>query len=156
MKNILRLSTATMLAICVLSISLTAASAPNTFKSTPFKGRGKGQIVGLVPTQLGVEISAVGSGESTHLGRFEREEHILLNPETGTFTGTIEFTAANGDVLWCSVTGGFTGPGIGEGTYTITGGEGRFENATGSADFNVVQSDPVNFTFDFSGTIDTN
>jgi hypothetical protein len=103
-----------------------------------------------------VAVTALGSGVSTHLGQFQREEHLLLNPQTGQFTGSVVFRAADGDELWCSITGGFTSQTTAEGSYSVTGGTGRFEGSTGSAEFSVSQSDPVNFSFEFAGTIENN
>ena len=125
-------------------------------KDVPMRGSGSGMITSLTPGPNGVEITAVGEGEATHLGKFTREESILLNPSTGTATGTIVFTAADGSELHCAFTGGFTGANTIGGTYTFSSGTGRFANASGSASFVVTQSDMVNFTFGFAGTIDLN
>ena len=153
MTKLMKTSVVSLLAVSVLSAALTASAFPALPTATPFKGGGNGQIVTFVPTETGIEITATGTGTSTHLGRFTRNEQLVLNPGTGTFTGSLVFTAANGDELWCSFTGGFTGPGIAEGTYTITGGTGRFVGASGDAAFSVVQSDPSNFSFAFNGSI---
>jgi hypothetical protein len=143
--------------ICgLLAISLFSIIGLAATKEVPMKGNGAGTITAAVPGPTGVEISAIGAGYSTHLGKFTREESILLNPETGSFTGTITFTAADGSELDCEFVGAFTGPGTAAGTYTFTGGTGRFENTSGAAYFSIVQSDPANFTFQFSGTIEMN
>ena len=125
-------------------------------KDVPMKGGGNGMITSLTPGPNGVAITAVGEGEATHLGKFTRQENILLNPNTGSLTGSITFTAADGSELYCDLAGAFTGPNTAAGTYTFTGGTGRFVNASGIAYFTIVQSDPANFTFDFAGTIDMN
>ena len=125
-------------------------------KDVPMKGSGSGNITSVTPGPNGVEITAVGQGEATHLGKFTREESILLNPSTGTATGTIVFTAADGSELYCEFVGAFTSANTIAGTYTFTGGTGRFADAAGSAFFVVTQSDPANFTFEFAGTIDVN
>lgn len=125
-------------------------------KELPMRGDGNGVITGATPGPTGVTITVVGEGEATHLGKFTREESILLNPATGSFSGTIVFTAADGSELYCDVAGAFTGPNTAVGTYTFTGGTRRFENASGVTYFGIVQSDPVNFTFEFAGVIDMN
>jgi len=125
-------------------------------KTVPMRGYGSGIITSATPGPTGVAITATGGGEATHLGKFTREEEILLNPENFTFTGTVVFTAADGSELNCSFAGGFTGATTAAGTYTFTGGTGRFANATGGAYFSVSQSDPQNFTFEFAGTIEMN
>jgi hypothetical protein len=99
----------------------------------PFKGKAEGAVVSMAPDPAGVVLTALASGNATQLGRFSREEMLLLNPMTGTLAGVITFTAANGDQLRCTVAGGFISPTTATGTYTFTGGTGRFENAVGSA-----------------------
>jgi hypothetical protein len=115
----------------------------------PFRGSAEGMVTGAVPPN---ELVIDYTGEATHLGRFTREEHLLLNPD-GSFTGTIVFTAANGDELWLDFEGAFTSPTDAAGTYTFTGGTGRFQNATGTATFTAYTPDGVNVTAEFEGTI---
>ena len=123
-------------------------------KDVPMKGTGSGQITGMAPGPNDtVVISAIGSGEATHLGKFTRVESITLNPATGAVTGSITFTAADGSELYCDFSGNFA---AGGGTYTWTDGTGRFADASGSAGFTVAQSDPVNFSFAFAGSIELN
>ena len=141
-----------VLAMVLLSIIGQAA----TLKAVPMRGNGSGVITGSTPGPTGIAITAVGSGEATHLGKFTREEEILLNPQNFTFTGSIVFTSADGSELYCEFSGGFTGATTAVGTYTFTGGTGRFEDASGEAYFSIEQSDPANFTFEFAGTIDMN
>ncbi|MEP7148358.1 MAG: hypothetical protein ABI857_05690 [Acidobacteriota bacterium] len=143
--------TSTVLAMAIFSVIGQAA-----LKEVPIRGNGSGNITGVTAGPAGVAITAIGNGVATHLGRFNREEAILLNPENFTFTGSIVFTAADGSELHCDIAGAFTGPATAAGTYVFTGGTGRFENASGNAYFSIVQSDPANFTFEFSGTIDMN
>jgi hypothetical protein len=140
-----------LMALALLSVIVNA-----TVKAVPMKGSGVGQITAAVPGPDGVAISAVGDGEATHLGKFTREESLLLNPVAGTITGSVTFTAADGSVLYCDLSGGYTGENTLAGTYTITGGEGRFEDATGTANFSVTQGEGGSFTFGFIGTIELN
>jgi hypothetical protein len=141
----------------LLALALFACITQGTAaKELPMKGSGSGIITSLTPGPNGVEITAVGTGDATYLGKFTREENILLDPNNGTVTGTIVFTAADGSELNCDLAGAFTGANTLAGTYTFTGGTGRFENASGVAYFSIVQSDPANFTFAFAGTIDLN
>ena len=128
----------------------TSARAITDFR---FKGKGNGQITSLLPGPGGVAVVAVCEGTATHLGRFSRLEDLLLDPNTGTFTGDIFFTAANGDQLVGIVAGAFTSPTSAAGTYTFTGGTGRFEKATGRADFVVSMPDGIHFTVRFDGTL---
>ena len=138
-----------------LMLSLLVVAGQAALKEVPMKGNGNGQITGMGPgpTPGTVSLTATGAGEATHLGRFTREESITLDPATGAVSGSITFTAADGSELYCSFSGNLA---AGGGTYTWTGGTGRFADASGSAGFTVEQSDPVNFSFAFAGTIDMN
>lgn len=120
----------------------------------PFKGRAAGAITSVSPDPDGVVMTVSAEGDATLLGRFTREEVLLLNPSTGTFTGSIVFTAANGDQLVASVAGGFVSPTTAAGTYTFSGGTGRFKNATGGAEFVASTPDGTHLTVEFSGVVD--
>jgi hypothetical protein len=98
-------------------------------------------------------MTTVGGGNATHLGRFTSEEELDLNPETGSFTGTITFTAANGDQVACTLTGQFVSATDAVGEYVIAGGTGRFSDATGSAAFNVSMTGATSFRVSFDGDI---
>ena len=153
MKKVFRSQVALLcMALAIGAVSMGASSA--RAKEVPMRGSGTGQITGMTGGPTGVTITATGEGEATHLGKFTRTEEILLNPNTGTFTGTLTFVAADGSELSCSFEGAFIAANEAAGTYTFTGGTGRFENASGTASFSVIQSDPVNFSFGFGGTID--
>ena len=78
---------------------------------------------------------------------------IVLDPSTGAVSGSITFTAADGSQLYCDFSGNLA---AGGGTYTWTGGTGRFADASGEAGFTVEQIDPANFSFTFSGSIELN
>ena len=131
-------------------ISVTLVQIANA--AVPFKGRGTGEIVSVQPGPTGPVITAIASGNATHLGNYSRIEHISLAPD-GSFTGDVTFTAANGDQLTANIQGAFTSPATASGTYSFTGGTGRFANATGTAYFSVALTDPVHFTVDFNGSI---
>ena len=118
----------------------------------PWHGTAVGAITVFNPTPAGVEITVTASGHANQLGHFDRVEHLLLNPVSGQIVGTIDFTAANGDILRVDVVGGITGPGVIEGTYTVLGATstGRFAGASGGADFVALNPDegPVSVSFD--------
>ena len=135
-------------------IALLSTTATVGFASdVPFKGWANGEITVFSPGPTGISITAVAEGNATHLGRYTREEHLLVDPNTGAFTGDVTFTAADGSELTATITGQLTATGA-EGSYTFTGGSGRFADAAGSADFLVVQSDPLHFTVTFDGNFD--
>jgi hypothetical protein len=118
-----------------------------------FKGNAEGQITSFFPGSDGIAITTLAQGNATHLGLFTREEQIVLNPNTGTVTGGIVFTAANGDQLTGSVAGGFISQTVVSGSYTFTGGTGRFENASGGATFILSTTDGIHFTIRFEGNL---
>jgi hypothetical protein len=119
----------------------------------PFHGSAAGATVSATPGPAGVVLAVRAEGNATHLGRFSREETILFNPGTGSLSGLMVITAANGDQLFGAVEGGFVSPTMATGTYAFTGGTGRFENASGDADFSLSTSDGVHFTVEFDGSL---
>ena len=143
----------------ILTLLLTAVMLASTALPTwagdqvPFKGRGEGTVTNAVPDPGGVVLTVLVNGNSTSLGRFSREETVLFDPNTGSLTGLVVFTAANGDELFATVEGGFISASTATGTYTFTGGTGRFANATGSAEFVVSSPDGIHVSVKFKGTL---
>jgi hypothetical protein len=117
--------------------------------AVPFRGSAKGIIAGMVPPN---ELIIESTGTATHLGHFTRDERLFLNPD-GSFSGTIVFTAANGDELWTEFEGAFTSPTTADGIYTFIGGTGRFQDAIGSATFEAFTPDGFNVTVTFEGSV---
>jgi hypothetical protein len=68
------------------------------------------------------------------VGHFTLTSDIAVDVRFGTATGTATLTAANGDMLFLDLEGYAVTPALIEtvAIYTITGGTGRFEGATGS------------------------
>lgn len=140
----------------LLLAALTVVSGHSSLfagEPVPFKGNAEGAIVSAAPDPGGLVVRVLAEGYASHLGRFSREEVLILNPATGTVTGTIVFTAANGDQLFGVVAGQFTSPTTVAGTYTFTGGTGRFQNATGGAAFALSTPDGVHFGVEFDGSV---
>jgi hypothetical protein len=97
------------------------------------------------PTVL--TITGTETGTATMLGRFAAASVDTVDIATATATGTMNFTAANGDRLMTTTIGGqdeFIPPNISSvrTVATIVGGTGRFANATGT------------FTVRYRGAID--
>ena len=125
---------------CLLFVGLVAAFAVSMASvavaaETPFKGKVKAVETGPVvfPTRF---LDRTGTGTATYLGRYTQHVVLQINLLTATSTGTATFTAANGDTLSANVVGRATPTSpttlsIVE-VYTITGGTGRFADATGS------------------------
>jgi len=82
-------------------------------------------------------VNGTATGTSTHLGRFSAAFTATVTLDTGSATGTISFTAANGDRLDASFAGQgtpTTEPNVASivEIATINGGTGRFAHATGA------------------------
>ena len=123
--------------LIALALALSLAGPVAAGESAPFKGtlEGVATITPLGPTAVSVHIEA--AGYATQLGRFTVEVPHLVNPQTRIATGSYVFTAANGDTLTATFTGQATPtatPGVLTivETATITGGTGRFSDATGT------------------------
>lgn len=140
-------------ALTFLGIALPASAD----QPVPFRGYADVVVTEVVPlpplppTRL--QLTADGTGEATHLGRYTRTETVVLNLGNGTLAGTVTFTAANDDLLYADASGYFISPTTAVGTYTFTGGTGRFQNASGVVYFEAVTSDLVNVAVTFAGTI---
>src|SRR5262249_15845805 len=119
----------------------------------PFKGNAEGEVTGVTP--LGALI-VESAGTATHLGEFTRTECVVA--AGFDISGVIFFTAANGDQLRASFTGGFTSRTTAEGTYIFIGGTGRFTDASGTARFKATIATTadgiMHVAVKFDGTID--
>jgi hypothetical protein len=92
-----------------------------------------GNLIGAIPT---------GSGTATHLGRWTVAGNVKYTPDNNGVihsSGEATLVAANGDKLQI-VIDGILDPvaAIDQGLFHIAGGTGRFEGATGSANFVVI------------------
>ena len=139
-------------AVSLASIAVSAVAA-----ETPFKG-----TANAVETSQGFPIVTVtrnGTGTATYLGKYTSHVTLQVNVLTARATGAATFTAANGDTLTTTVDGRSTliAPGVLSivEVYTITGGTGRFADATGTftGEIIVTQATGVS-TGTFSGVID--
>ena len=117
-------------AVSLASIAVSAVAA-----QTPFKGTVTAVETGMIvfPTRF---LDREGTGTATYLGRYTEHVTMVINIPTLSSTGVATFTAANGDDLLATVAGQATRTSpttlsIVE-VYTITGGTGRFADATGS------------------------
>jgi hypothetical protein len=130
------------LSLFVFSLALTA---PVAGRPVPFKGAWTGVTVSADLTNFPVvAVVSTGTGELTHLGRYEMTSPHTSHVFTGETIGDQLFTAANGDTLtaFCE---GFPQPQpdgtvVGGLACEITGGTGRFEGASGSYEFFLVAS----------------
>lgn len=114
--------------------------------SLPFHGSGYEMITG--GNETGTELTTDGEGVATHLGHFTRHLVVTVNQDF-SLDGDLVITAADGDKLFIHLTGSFITL---SGDYEITGGTGRFTDASGSAEFSATMDAGVIY-FSFAGTI---
>ena len=121
-----------------LSVMTTSAS-----QNLPFRLGDEGTITF---TSLSTATTA-GTGNATHLGRIRSDGNLTIVGQPSCIGNEVgfaaemqdTFTRTNGDKLMTAITMQLCpiAPGIyhGVGTYVVTGGTGRFSNATGSGVF---------------------
>jgi hypothetical protein len=127
-KNIIRLQMTALLLAAALQGAVAA--------EIPFKGAFEAVEAAVVefPT---VTVAGLGAGHATQLGKFTMVYDAQVNLLTRVGIGSVEFIAANGDRLFADLLGLSSPSGtpnvlsIAE-VFTITGGTGRFADATGS------------------------
>src|SRR4051794_39494007 len=133
MKRLIRAAALALVLLAFLGLSRPAAAGDQV----PFKGGFDAVLTRTPLTPPFVLDELEGTGHATHLGQFDLLITATVNLTTRTAIGTYEFVAANGDTLTATFTGASqptATPGvilITE-TATITGGTGRFANASGS------------------------
>jgi hypothetical protein len=150
----------TLALLAVLALAGPAA-AERQEKQVPFRGVLEGASTVTPRTPPFVSVNIEGGGHANQLGNFEVSIPHVANRSNGTAVGTYVFTAANGDTLTADFTSQSTPtdvPGVISVavTATITGGTGRFADATGSFVADRV-ADTVHgvVTESFDGTIST-
>lgn len=136
MKKIL---VSTVIALLLVGVLVSMAFASQAQKQLLLKGSLQAVENNEVdwPT---IYVHGSGSGNATQLGKFTVQYNgIVHNDENGVGTGTLtaQFVAANGDSLFAEGSGlGVPAetPGVNKivENYTITGGTGRFVDASGS------------------------
>ena len=135
--------------LALTSLMAAPVSAGEGGTERPFRGEG----VGVIEFQGPQEAIVNWVGTATHLGKFTRQEFLFINDDGFTFQGYMVYTAANGDELTLDFSGMFISPTDAIGSYTFTGGTGRFADATGVADFYATTPDFVTATVTFDGVI---
>ena len=126
----------------LIALALSAVTA-NASQSLPFRLGDEGTITFISPSTA----TTAGTGNATHMGRITSDGNLTIVGEASCVDNEVgfsvemqdTFTAANGDKLTTAITMQLCpiAPGIyhGVGTYVVTGGTGRFANATGSGVF---------------------
>lgn len=132
--------------IVAFSIVLLAANRvpAKAAEERPFEGRIEGRAIASPSADPAIYVGGTkAAGKGTHVGKFSKVTTDTLNLLTGQLQGAFTMTTANGDLL----TGTYDGtmlfdalpvPGGNPVGFTwvlqakITGGTGRFSNASGS------------------------
>ena len=138
----------------ILTLFVLVATIPVSAVERPFALSGSG-VAELIVNEAGIPIgaNATGSGTATHLGQWT----VTGNPkytldDQGVFhsSGEATLTCANGDKLFIQLAG-ILDPvaGVDQGVFQFVGGTGRFEGATGTANF-VVNINAVTQGFDLT------
>ena len=144
--------------VAAFTVSLAIASASAVAAQTPFKGTVEAVETGTVAPPFR-SIIREGTGTATYLGRYTEHITMVINLVFMSSTGAATFTAANGDTLTATVAGQATRTSpttlsIVE-VYTVTGGTGRFADATGSFTLKSTVDQPTGVSSGtFSGAID--
>jgi hypothetical protein len=145
----------TLMPILFLLLGSISASAVER----PFALHGTG-VATLVTDESGNLIGAIptASGTATHLGQWTVAGTVKYTPDNGVLrsSGEAIITAANGDKLQVQIDG-ILDPiaAVDQGIFRIVGGTGRFEGASGTANF-VVTINPLTGGFELTlvGKID--
>ena len=144
----------------MLTAFLLLGTIPASAVERPFALNGAG-VATLITDESGHLIGAIptGSGTATHLGQWTVNGTVKYTPdENGVLhsSGEAALTAANGDKLQFQIDG-ILDPvaAVDQGVFRFVGGTGRFEGASGSANF-VVHINPLTGGFELTvvGKID--
>jgi hypothetical protein len=78
--------------------------------------------------------STAAEGEATHIGHYTLTGDFVVDVRFGIAAGVFTLTAANGDMLFLDMKGHADPTDLTKtvANFTVTGGTGRFEGATGS------------------------
>ena len=152
-KLIVSTTVATLLGVALAGTTLVAiAKAEKTFKGT------LQSVETYVVNPPIMAVTANGSGNATQLGQYAISYEVEVNLETLVGEGSAQIVAANGDILYANLLGQATPTGTTDvlnvvEEITITGGTGRFANASGSFTVNRVVNITTGVT---SGTLSGN
>jgi hypothetical protein len=156
-----------LLVTCFAALFISATTPASASDMVPFNGTVSGYVETQEPVdECTVHAHVVNFGNATELGAIhgtaEFYPNFCENPPNITYIGSFHWFAANGDEIYGTFDGYLTprpgSPGVYDNheTATITGGTGRFTNATGSftlgglIDFTTL---PPSFVLPWHGTI---
>jgi hypothetical protein len=143
----------------ILAVLAIVCAAPVASASTavPFNGSSSGTFAASSPTT----VALTGTGHYEHLGNtiFTGTSTSTGGAACGGFAATEKdtYTGANGDKVFLTVVDSLcptSTPGVFHvsGTFTVTGGTGRFEHASGSGTISATATFQSATTGTFSGS----
>jgi hypothetical protein len=129
-------------AASALTLAVSLARADDN-KALPFHAEGTATWDNILNGLFAPPANFEGSGTATHLGNFTQSGTLFLGPPDANFVfpgfGSVTFVAANGDTVNFDYEGFLNGvTGEGTGTFTFTGGTGRFAGASGGGTFDAL------------------
>jgi hypothetical protein len=135
----------------ILAAAVLTLAAPARAAERPHVSRGTAQI--------GPDGAFVGTGNATHLGRYDEEGFAKFTPVPNSPFVEVDarstYVAADGDELYAVITGRLNGlTGVITATVTYVGGTGRFTYATGTATLSGQLGANGSITVAVKGTID--
>jgi hypothetical protein len=141
--------------------ALALSGAVRAGQQVPFSGTSSGVVTatGFDPVTGTAYTHVAGEGVATHLGHFTVEGDVAVDVAAGIPTGTWTLTAANGDMLFLDMGGHGIDATHGFGAFTVSGGTGRFQGATGYYEDIITfavplgSSDTIPYTDVIEGTI---
>lgn len=150
-----------ILVSCILAVLVVLSTSSAVFATSqvPFAGSGSGTFADTSP----MTVALAGAGHYTHLGltAIAATSTITGFFPCGGFTATEQdaYTGANGDAVYLTVNEVFCSTSapnvfVFTGQFAVTGGTGRFEDATGSGTIMATATFLTATSGTFTGTTD--
>ena len=144
----------TKIHVLMITLFMLLGTIPASAVERPFAINGSG-VATLITDPSGNPIGAIatGAGTATHLGQWTVTGNPKYIPDSNGVlrsSGLATITASNGDKLQVQIDGTLDPvAAIDQGVFHFVGGTGRFEGATGDANF-VVHINPLTGGFELT------
>jgi hypothetical protein len=120
---------------CFAAVFISATPSASASDQVPFRAAFSTEFTSVFVPPSFLSIAVTGQGNASHMGETSAvTDNQVVNLEDGSATATYTLTGANGDTVVLEmifqvteIPGGVSF----EGSYTVTGGTGRFDGATG-------------------------
>lgn len=134
-----------ILAVCALTLAALATAAVARSSDRPFKGSLEGSVL-FVPdenctnNEWLLRTDSIATGNVSHLGKTEMTSHHCTPAAADVEGGKMTLVSANGDEVYIDYAGVAPAPDPATGlitaelVYVVTGGNGRFEGASGGGE----------------------